>query len=264
MDKSNRKQFQNDEEKLLIAKIKDKIRFCKTKNKIVNTDFLQISEVAIAKKALLEEKISNYFFFGGRENSDRNILVIYPEKLTEEIVKSNISNILGIIRIVLPNELNYEHRDYLSGIMKLGIKREKFGDILVSDKGADIVVLKEVATFLINGLSDLTRFRKSKIDIVNINEIENIEPEFENIKIIVSSCRLDNFVSELANCSRNQAEIIIDEQRVFINLELQYKYSKKVNKGDIITIRGKGKFIYTDIERQTKSGKFLVIIKKYK
>ena len=63
MAKSDRKQFQNDEEKLLIAKIRDKINFCKTKNKIVNTDFLQISEVGIAKKILSEDSISNYFFF---------------------------------------------------------------------------------------------------------------------------------------------------------------------------------------------------------
>ena len=263
MAKSDRKQFQNDEEKFLIAKIKDKINFCKTKNKIVNTDFLQIAEVGIAKKVLIEEKVSNYFFFGGRENADRSILVIYPDKLTEEMVRQNLTNILEIIRIILPNELSYEHRDYLSGIMKLGIKREKFGDILVNDHGADIIVLKEISDFLKNEISNLTRFRKSKIDLININDIKNIETEFEEIKIIVSSIRLDNFVSELARCSRSRADEIINEQRVFINSELQYKSSKKINEGDIITIRGKGKFIYIGIDHETKSGKYLVIVKKY-
>ena len=263
MAKGDRKQFQNDEEKLLIAKIRDKINFCKTKNKIVNTDFLQIGEVGIAKRVLHEDKVSNYFFFGGRENADRNILVLYPEKLNEEMARLNISNILEVIQIVLPNELSYEHREYLSGIMKLGIKREKFGDILVNEHGANIIVLKEVSNFLKDGISDLTRFRKSKIDIININDIENIETEFEEIKIIISSIRLDNFVSELARCSRSKADEIIDEQRVFINSELQYKSSKKINENDIITIRGKGKFIYIGIDHKTKSGKYLVNIKKY-
>lgn len=263
MAKINKKQFQNDEEKLLIAKVRDKINFCKTKNKIVNTDFLQISEIGITKKVLSEDKVSNYFFFGGRENSDRSILVIYPEKLTEEMARNNIGNLVEVIRIVLPNELSYEHRDYLSGIMKLGIKREKFGDILVKESGADIIVLKEVSEILKNEISNLTRFRKSKIDIISINEIKDVEPEFEELKIIVSSIRLDNFVSELARCSRSRADEIIEGQRVFINSELQYKSSKKINVGDIITIRGKGKFIYTGIDHETKSGKYLVIMKKY-
>ena len=263
MAKNDRKQFQNDEEKLLIAKIRDKINFCKTKNKIVNTDFLQISEVGIAKKVLQEDKVFNYFFFGGRENSDRSILVVYPEKLTEEMVRQNLSNMLEVIRITLPNELTYEHRDYLSGIMKLGIRREKFGDILVNKCGADIVVLKEISSFLKDEISNLTRFRKSKIDIIDISSIDSIEPEFEEIKIIVSSIRLDNFVSELARCSRSKADSIIEEQRVFINSELQYKTSKKINEGDIITIRGKGKFIFEKTDHKTKSGKYLLILKKY-
>lgn len=263
MAKIDRKQFQSDEEKLLISKIEDKIKFCKTKNKITNTDFLQVSEVGIAKKLLLEKRINNYFFFGGRENADRNILVFYPEKLTEEMARHNMSNVLEGIRIVLPNELKYEHRDYLSGIMKLGIRREKFGDIVVKENGADIVTLKEVSNYLLDGIKELTRFRKSEISLINIEEIENIKTEFEEIKIIVSSIRLDNFVAELAKCSRSQAELIIEEQRVFLNSELQEKGSKKINEEDIITIRGKGKYIYSGIDRETKSGKYLVIMKKY-
>ena len=53
-----------------------------------------------------------------------------------EIVEENYTNILDIIRIELPNNVVYEHREYLSGIMKLGLKREKFGDIIVTEYGA--------------------------------------------------------------------------------------------------------------------------------
>ena len=263
MPKSNKNQFQSDEEKLLIARIEDKIEFCKLKNKIVNTDFLQLSEISIAKKILCERKLTNYFFFGGRENADRSILVIYPEKLTEEMARKNISNILEIVRISLPNDLSFEHREYLSGIMKLGIKREKFGDIVVREKSADIVVLKDISNYLLNGLKELTRFRKAKIECLNIFEIENVETKFEEFTIIVSSIRLDNFVSELAKCSRSKAEEIINEQRVFINSEIQDKNSKKINLGDIITIRGKGKFIFDAIDHETKNGRIVIKIKKY-
>ena len=75
--------------------------------------------------------------------------------------------------------------------------------------------------------------------------------------------RLDNFVSELAKCSRSRAVEILNEQRVFVNYELETKFSKKINIGDIITIRGKGKFVVQEIERKTKGDKFVINIKKY-
>ncbi|MBO5398163.1 MAG: hypothetical protein J6A36_04465 [Clostridia bacterium] len=256
MLKNDRKQYQSE-------KISDKIEFCRTRNKIVNTDFLDMANRSEAQKVLTEEKVKNYFFEGGKENADRSILVLYPEKLTEQMARNNISNILEVIRIKLPKELKYEHRDYLSGIMKLGLKREKFGDIIVNETGADIVVLKESSEYLKNGLQELTRFRKSEISIVSILELQNIKTSFEEFTIIVSSLRLDNFVSELAKCSRTRAEEIIIEQRVFINSVVADKNSKKINEGDIITIRGKGKFIFNGIERETRNDRLVLNIKKY-
>lgn len=256
MFKNDRKQYQSE-------RVSDKIEFCKIRNRIVNTDFLDMADRGQIQKFLNEEKIQNYFFEGGKENSDRSILVLYPEKITEDMARKNISNILGLIRIKLPKELKYEHRDYLSGIMKLGLKREKFGDIIVNDYGADIVVLKKFSEYLKNSLQELTRFKKSQIEILDISELQNKETEFEEFSIIVSSLRLDNFVSELVRCSRTRAEEIILEQRVFINSILIEKVSKKINLGDIITIRGRGKFIFEKIQRETKNDKLVLEMKKY-
>ncbi len=213
---------------------------------------------------LIQEKITNWIIFGGRENADRNVIIFYPEKFSKEMVEKNHSKILEVIRIKLPNNINYEHREFLSGIMKLGIKREKFGDILVTNNGADIVSLVEVSKYLKEGLQDLTRFRKSNITIENINNIEKIENQFENLNIIISSMRLDNFVAELSRCSRTRAIEIIEEGRVFLNSINEFKASKKININDIITIRGKGKFVFYNIEKETRSGKLLINIKKYK
>lgn len=264
MFEKSREKYKDGENKLLVAKVADKFEFCKTKNKITYTDFLDISEISLVKKMLSEEKISNWIIYGGRENADRNILIFYPEKFSLEMVEKNYSKILEVIRIKLPNNISYEHREFLSGIMKLGIKREKFGDIVVTNSGADIISLCDVSKYLQEGLKDLTRFRKSIITIENIINIENVENEFENLNIIVSSLRLDNFVSELAKCSRTRASEIIEEGRVFLNSINEFKDSKKIEINDIITIRGKGKFIFDGIEKETKSGKFLVNVRKYK
>ena len=263
MFENAREKYKNSEFKLLVAKVIDKFEFCKTKNKITYTDFLNISEISILEKILNEEKISNYVFLGVKESADRKILIFYPNKISKEMLEKNYEKILNVIRVELPNGIKYEHREYLSGIMKLGIKREKFGDILVNENGADIITLAEVSEYISNGLKELTRFRKSQINICNISELKNIETKFEKIEIIISSIRLDNFVAELANCSRAKAEEIIEVGRVFVNSINEFKASKKILVNDIITIRGKGKFIYDGIEKETKSGRFLVNIRKY-
>lgn len=254
-----------NERKLLVARIRDQYQFAVTKNKITNTDFLNQTEKLVAEKFLRENNWKNYLFFGGNgEDSQRNILLFFPEKFTQEMIIKNVEKIVLGIRITLPKDSYYEHRVYLSGVMKLGIKREKMGDILVKENGADIIVLNEVADFLKNSLQELTRFKSAKIEKISIFEVEKKPQEFEELSIIVSSMRLDNFVSELARVSRTKAIERMNEQKVFVNDSMEMKASKKINPNDVIHIRGKGKFIIGELERQTKSEKFVVKIKKYK
>ena len=70
-----------NEDKLLLAKVMDKIKICKTKNKIVNTGFLTIYQKQIIQKELKRIKFENYFFFGGYFGAEGEILVVYPRKI---------------------------------------------------------------------------------------------------------------------------------------------------------------------------------------
>lgn len=254
-----------EDTKLLEAKINDQYQFAISKNKITHTDFLNQVQKRLAEKFLQENKIQNYMFFGGNgQDSERNILLFFPEKFSHEMVIKNYEKILSVLKIHLPRELEYEHRIYLSGLMKLGIKREKVGDILDYPNGADIIVLNEVADFLENSLPELTRFKSAKIERISIFDVQPKLQEFEEFSIIVSSMRLDNFVAELARTSRTKAAEIMNEQRVLVNYEIEMKASRKIATNDVINVRGKGKFIVGEIERQTRSEKLVVQIKKYK
>lgn len=254
-----------EDTKLLEAKMNDQYQFAISKNKITHTGFLNQAQKQLAQKFLQEKKIQNYLFFGGNgQDSERNILLFFPEKFSQEMVTKNYEKILSVIKIRLPKELEYEHRIYLSGLMKLGIKREKVGDILVHPNGADVIILNEVADFLENSLPELTRFKSAKIERSSIFEVQPKLQEFEEFSIIVSSMRLDNFVAELAKTSRTKAVEIMNEQRVLVNYEIETKFSRKISAKDVINIRGKGKFLVGEIERQTRSEKLVVQIKKYK
>ena len=251
--------YKKQEDKILLAQILDKIEFSKQREKLEYTDFLDMYEVALVKTFMKKIEFSNYVLYGGFENAERNILIIYPEKYNMSMVEKNYSKIIKVIRITLGEEEKgkYSHRNYL------GMKREKVGDILVSEDGADILVKEETSETLKQELGTLTRFENSKIEIVELQELRKQEIKVEEMNIIVPSLRLDNFVSDLARTSRSKAVQIIDSERVFINGQNETKASKQVKLGDVITIRGKGRFVVKEFGGNTRSGRTVVKIEKY-
>lgn len=254
-----------NEERLLVAKILDKYEFTKTKNKIQYSDFLTLEEQELCMELLKNLECEKYYFFGGKENSERKILVIYPEKLTEEMSRKNDDKILSVIRIKLPNDLQgqYDHRNYLGSCMKLGVEREKIGDISVDRYGADIVVKEEIVKFLYINLQSLTRFKSSEITVESIKNLKSAVVAKVQISAIVASLRLDTIIGVLAKTSRSKAVEILKQERVFLNHSLETKSSKEVHIGDTITIRGKGRFEFKDITGNTKKGRYIILIDKY-
>ena len=112
-------------------------------------------------------------------------------------------------------------------------------------------------------LGALTRFENCKIEIVDLKDLRQQEIKVEEFSIIVPSLRLYNFVSDLAKTSRSKASQIIDSERVFINGKNETKASKQVKQGDVITIRGKGRFVVKEFGGNTRSGRTVVKIEKY-
>ena len=203
MDKLNElTKQQKDDEKIFVAKIVDKIKSVQAKNRYENTDFLDMVQQEKAKEILNKRRIENYQFWGGFNESERKELFIFPDYIGQSydeymyIYKQQMS----CIHIVLPKENRgmYEHRNYLGALMKLGLKREKIGDIIVNNDGADIVISKEISKFILNNLRLLTRFQKAQIEEIELEQIHYIEKEKEIIKINVPSTRLDCIVGELA------------------------------------------------------------------
>ena len=147
--------------------------------------------------------------------------------------------------------------------MRLGLERERIGDIIVYKNEAYIISLKENAQYIADSLKEFTRFKKSQIEIISIEEIKSKMPEFMQIEIHVSSNRLDSIVSEIARTSRSKAEELIKNEKVSINCKYEYKSSKTVNVGDIIIVRGSGKYILDNINENTRTKRLTITLKKY-
>ena len=257
--------YRKQEDKICLAQVLDKIEMSKTKEKLQNTNFLDMYQISLVENFLRKIDYKNYKLYGGYEDSERKILIVYPEKYTDEMIEKNYPKFLKVVRIKLQEEDygKFSHRNYLGGIVKLGLKREMVGDILVRKDGADIITISDFANILEKELPSLTRFQNSKIGIEEINDLKVKIPEKEEIKIIVPSLRLDNIVSDLIRTSRSKAKTVIEQERVFINGKSETKLSKQVKLGDIITVRGKGRFTVKGIDGTTRSGRTVLIIEKY-
>ena len=259
------KDYKRPEDKIVLAQILDKIEFSEKRDTIETTDFLDMYQIAMVNNFLRKIDLKNVSLNGGFEEAERKVLFIFSDKYDEKMLEKNYGKAINIIRISLPDEEKgkYNHRNYLGGIVKLGIKREKVGDILVFEDGADILVKQEMSENLKQELGTLTRFQNAQIDIVNLEELRKPEIKVEEISIIVPSLRLDNIVSDLAKTSRSKAVQILDSERVFVNGQNETKASKQVKLGDVITIRGKGRFVVKEFTGTTRSGRTVVRIEKF-
>ena len=123
--------------------------------------------------------------------------------------------------------------------------------------------MEDFSEILKNELPSLTRFENSKISIQEITNKRKKEIKIEEISIIVPSLRLDNIVSDLAKTSRSKAAQIINQERVFVNGQNETKLSKQLKLNDVITIRGKGRFIIKELTGTTRSGRTVIKIEKY-
>lgn len=253
-----------EEDKLFIAKLLDKINKRDCQNRIVETEFLNLHEKIICEEFLKKQKIKNYLFYGGYEEAERVILILYPDKLEEEYIKTQWESWLSVVRISLPKyQEAYSHREYLGGIMKLGLRREKIGDIVVLEDGADIIIKADIADFLKQELQNLTRFRKAQIEKKSIYEIRSTKLNTEEITIIVPSYRLDAILAEALRMSRSKASEMIEEERIFLNGVLCKNGSRTIKIGDKITARGKGRFEIKEEIGSTKKENIRIQIIKY-
>ncbi len=259
------KDYRRQEDKICLSQILDKIEFVKTRGKIEYTDFLTMYQLSLVENFFNKIKFEPYKFYGGYEDSERKVVILYPEKYEEIMLEKNYTKWVKIVRVCLPQELHgeYFHRNYLGGIVKLGLKREKVGDIIVYPEGADIITVEDFAEILKQQLPSLTRFENSQISIEEIQNLRKREVKVEQVKIIVPSLRLDNFVSDLARTSRSKANQIIQQERVFINGQNVTKASKQIKLQDVITIRGKGRFVIKQFSGTTRSGRMVIEIEKY-
>lgn len=218
------------------------------------SDFLNLEEISLLKSLHTE---SEYNLYGGYDNADRCVASFgeceeyqYP---------------ISCIKIEPANQKfadELSHRDFLGALMNLGINRSTLGDIIVTNNTGYLFCLNSIKEYILQNLDRIKHTTVRCTESVLPAEIAEKKPE--PVELTVSSQRVDIIVAAVFKLSRNTVTQLVNQEKVFINSKIAYKESLTLKSGDIVSVRGKGKFIFDGEIRQTKKNKSVIGIRLYK
>lgn len=217
----------------------------------VYSDFLTIAEQDVLSEMHLDAELD-----GGYENAERRIAVFgeawgAPPPtvwLSIEPISQKFADALT-------------HRDFLGAVVGLGLRREVLGDIIVHENRGFLYCLDSVAPFI---LENLTQVKRTTVRVAVVDAPPEVSLSLpEKSFFVVSSERLDAVVAAVFDLSRAESQRFFERELVFINSRLARKSESSPEIGDVVSVRGCGRFIYEGIERETKKGRLRVAVRVF-
>ena len=218
------------------------------------SDFLSPAEALMAKTAFFNKADVPVSFFGGYDGAER-VMVCFGEAEKDMWP-------IAPLEIVTKNSSELSHRACLGTVLSLGLKRLGVGDIVVSGNRAIAFASAHFADFI---SQNITKIGGTGVKLKILDEADAAVPQrqYKEKETSLSSMRLDCVVSAAVGKSRSAASSLIDRALVFVNYKEITSQSYTVCDGDVITIRGEGKFLIQTDNRLTRKGRIFVKILKY-
>lgn len=242
------------------------------------TEFLTPAEAyRLADHVRRRGQSSRVLFFGGADGAERTVLCAMPDyylpyeemerSAAEDYIRCAASDELeAAVSAILVTGSTYRaltHRDYLGSILALGIRRSVVGDIVLqSDSSAVIFVLAHMSAFL---CENLTRIGSDKVTVAPYAVPAGfcIERRFETVTDSIASPRLDCVVSGLLNLSRERAKEAVLAGLVEQNYETATEIDGIVRDGDLLSVRGYGKFVIDSVSETNRKGRIRLVARRY-
>ena len=221
------------------------------------TDFLAPADAADALYAASEKERR---VFGGAENCER-VMVRYGDPADTGYEEPFP---IAVLRIRPQNPKFAEqlgHRDYLGALMHLGLEREVFGDVLVRESGAYVFAEEHLAEYVCR---ELTQVRHTQVTCEWLEEVpEDACPRLLEETVTAASARLDAVIARVFHLSRTRAGGLFPAGHVQVGGRICEKESYTPDPGEIISVRGYGKFRFEGEEGTTKKGSLVLRIGRY-
>lgn len=144
---------------------------------------------------------------------------------------------------------------------KLGVKRTIIGDILVEQGYAQLLVTKSMVDYF---RVNVTKIAKASVSLkeISLDQLIKGEKESHQLDIMVSSMRLDKVLATVLKLSRSQAIQLISAEKVKLNYQTLDRPSEMLQFGDLISVRGFGRFSILSENGLTKNGKYKLTVDK--
>lgn len=153
------------------------------------------------------------------------------------------------------------HREFLGSLMGLGLRREVLGDIVVEDNAGFLFCLDSIAGHIAEQLTEVKRTAVRVTLLERTPELRAATPETSGV--IVASERLDALVSAVYDLSRAESQRMIQQGLAAVNGAVVMDVSAAVRPGEIVSIRGLGRFAYEGAEGETRKGRLRVVVRRY-
>ncbi|KFN00989.1 RNA-binding protein [Bacillus clarus] len=219
------------------------------------TDFLDPRQQQIVATVIGQQGEVAVQFGGGAPQAERRRALIYPEylELNEEEFQ------IEVLEIDYPSKFyTLEHRQILGAFMSLGLTREKCGDILLQENRAQIIVAKEVVSYIEMNLQSIGK-TKISLSSVQAEQILQLHEKWGEKSGTVSSLRLDVVLAEMLHISRQKVQPLIKNGLVKVNWKVVEQTAYECFPGDVFSVRGYGRSKLFSVEGRTKRDKWRVL-----
>lgn len=260
---------QEKDSQLLERRFIDLSRAAYQRDIITFSDFLNLNEQNILHTLPKDRLYTGVVSFGGFGLAERQMAAFIPEALSLRWGKSkldpgDIDYPFSVLKIAPLNRKFAEalsHRDYLGALLNLGIERCKTGDIIVNGSDAMVFVHRDMVRLV---LDELTRVRHTSVTVseITLSELE-YTPEYEEIRGTVASVRLDSLLALAFSSSRSKLTGLIEGAKVYVNGRLVTSNGYEPKEGDVISVRGMGKFRYESTGGRTRKNRISVTVHRY-
>lgn len=228
-----------EENEQLLARLREGAQICARTGMARYTCFL---DPALAQHAaqFAREKRVRLALWGGYDGAERAVACFYDEDEPDAwpivCLKARRNT-----RFASP----ITHRDVLGAAMGLGLKRERIGDIVVSDTDVYLFTLEENAPYITANLESAGRetLHFERVD----GEVIMPEPKGREVRDTVASLRLDAVIGAAFSLSRAQAQEAIRAGKVRVNHVEELRTDVQLDEGAMLSLRGAGRAKLTQI-----------------
>lgn len=249
-----------NDDQILKGRLLDLAKRSYNQNIYTYSNFLSVAELSLLEDLKDDLSYIHYECFGGNELSERQIVGFGSEEDFGYAGHFPIA-VIKISPLLEKFSDPLNHRDFLGALMHLGIERSTLGDILVKEKTAYLFCLDSIADYI---CTELTKVKHTnvKCEITDL-DIPALKPTLVDEEFPVSYLRLDGIIASLLKCSRSEALSFFEDKKVTLNGHVTGRNSTLLKDGDIFSVRGHGKFIFTGSGGTTRKGKIYIHIRRY-